>query len=844
MRPMLETLSSMLPLEPLATNAIRSTALIAIAALVTLMLRRAPAAIRHLVWTLALIGCIAMPLASRVVPGWALPGIPAWGGSDAARDVAATGPSRSIVQAVPQTPSPAIGVTAFDAEANRSSNPATSTSPSLVSPERVATSSSEAVRTSRTAPPWQLRRADVFRIAPMLWLAGVILLLGRYIFAWRSLSRVVKRATALTDTRWQRALARHATTLGLARLPALRISADVTVPMVFGAWRPTVLLPSEAVGWTDERRDAVLLHELAHVRRFDLLTSHVTRLAPTLYWFNPIVWIAVRQQRTEAERACDDQVLDAGGRASAYASDLVEIATAIGDRERFGAAALAMARRSQLEGRLLAILDPKQPRGSAGRVAISLSVLVAAASIGALAAARPVQSQLAVESQMPDAVATNEGTSPAEASQPEPEGSTPEIPPPASEEDIAADASPETAEDGSTSDAPASTEVSPTPASAASAESEPTPDSELLAANKPKSKSSWSIIDNGSGEVRTGTWTHENDKGRFKAKGTIRYSPDLDDIVSISPGGYVEMEDRRDGHTYEATFKGRSSGIERSYSVDGEPLDWDDDAREWLHRFLIDLDHGSGTFVEQRFPRLMSDGGPARVLREIALMTSDYGRSIYFHKLFTVRLDEPTMRAAVAQAGREISSDYELARTLIAAAEKNALENAATRTAYLEALGSIESDYEHARVLLVLVARRDLSIGVVEGAIASASRIDSDYEQARVMMGMVEKGHIEPVSQRSFIRATQSIESDYEKGRVLRSLIEHGDLSEDEVDTLLGASDTMESDYEHANVLVALAESASLDEDGRAAFVKSAEGMSSDYERKRALAALGALSKR
>ncbi|HKQ56382.1 MAG TPA: M56 family metallopeptidase [Candidatus Eisenbacteria bacterium] len=804
-----ESIPSLIALEPLVESAIRSTTLIAIAALAVLALRRAPASVRHLVWTLALLGCVAMPFASRVVPGWSLP-LPAWK-SDA--EPAAT--SVDVTSAPPEVNSPAP-----------SQQDATPEPSSVVAPP-------DRTPPSPPAPAWRISTADVIRALPLLWLAGVVLLVARHLIAWALLARIARRSAPMIDHAWLVALARHGVTLRLRHLPALRVSPRITVPIVCGTLRPTIILPVEAHAWNAERRDAVLLHELAHVRRFDLISARVTQLASTLYWFNPFVWLAARAQRAEAERACDDQVLDAGGRASAYATDLLEIARSIDDRHHIDAAALAMARRSQLEGRLLAILDPRLRRGGAGPVTIMVAVLLTGATIVGIAAARPAQSRRPVKADMPalvplakllDVKHPNQGTNQTSAS-----------------------AAPTTIESAQlAADPGAPVEAATDVASDGEANAEP---GELLAGKSDQSEKSgasshWSVIDNGKGEVRSGSWHLRDRHGSFKSKGTIRYSSNLDDIVSVSPGGYVEAEDRRDRKVHRLVLKGRSGDIERSYSIDGDERPWDSQARAWFSAFLIDLDHGSGAFVDQRFPRLMNEGGPSLVMREVSEMTSDYGRGIYFKKLFASDVDASTLRQAVAQAGREIGSDYELTQALIEAAKKNALDDPATRTAYLEAVNSLQSDYEHGRALQVLIARRDLSPALVDGIIASADKMTSDYEQAQVMIALAERGHVKGQAQRGFMRASHNFDSDYERGRVLTALLEHGTLASENIGEMLLATATFSSDYERANVLIHLAESVALDNGARAAFIESTKGLSSDYERERALAALGKHSAR
>ena len=158
--------------------------------------------------------------------------------------------------------------------------------------------------------------------------------------------------------------------------------------MTFGLLRPAVLLPSDSAGWPDSRRRTVLLHELAHVRRGDAATHLAARVALAFNWWNPLAWTAWREFLKERERAADDLVLNAGERASDYAGHLLEVARGLGTVPATAWAGVCMARPSQLEGRLVAILDSRVNRKSPGRAAAVLAAALAVAAIAPLAALR------------------------------------------------------------------------------------------------------------------------------------------------------------------------------------------------------------------------------------------------------------------------------------------------------------------------------------------------------------------------------------------------------------------------------------------------------------------------
>jgi TonB family protein len=162
------------------------------------------------------------------------------------------------------------------------------------------------------------------------------------------------------------------------------------MPVTWGVFAPRVLLPDAARGWSDEQLDAVLVHELSHVERGDMVSHLATRTAMAVWWWHPLMWGAARRARFERERACDDLVLAMGTRASDYAENLVAFVSSLRSPVA-PPATLAMARRSQLEGRVMAILQSGVNRRGVSQSGILTAMLVMVL-VWPLAAARPAES--------------------------------------------------------------------------------------------------------------------------------------------------------------------------------------------------------------------------------------------------------------------------------------------------------------------------------------------------------------------------------------------------------------------------------------------------------------------
>jgi beta-lactamase regulating signal transducer with metallopeptidase domain len=189
-------------------------------------------------------------------------------------------------------------------------------------------------------------------------LAGAAALIARIAADQLALNRLA--AEIVTDQGLIALAKATAAQMGVTRAVRLR-HWNGPVPATFGTLRPTILLPAAAASWPAERARLVLLHEMAHVARFDAATVGLARIAGAVHWFNPLSWWGLRRMRIECEQACDDLVLRAGAEPIAYARILLESI----DDSRTGArqtGALSMTSAESLERRLTRILSGKADR--------------------------------------------------------------------------------------------------------------------------------------------------------------------------------------------------------------------------------------------------------------------------------------------------------------------------------------------------------------------------------------------------------------------------------------------------------------------------------------------------
>src|SRR4051812_26847656 len=225
---------------------------------------------------------------------------------------------------------------------------------------------------------------------PFIWLLGVIAVIGWLLIGRARLDQIARMSWPLDDADWGKVLREEREAAGVRKPVRLLSSPAVSTPLTWGWRSPVILLPEDAPDWADAHRRIVLRHELAHIARADCLAQLVAGVACAMYWFHPLVWITERRMRAECERACDDTVVSHGTPAAEYAAHLLEVARSARSFGAPGFLSVAMARPSQLEGRLLAVLNESRRRVSDSRHARLVAALIAALFVLPLAAFRAV----------------------------------------------------------------------------------------------------------------------------------------------------------------------------------------------------------------------------------------------------------------------------------------------------------------------------------------------------------------------------------------------------------------------------------------------------------------------
>jgi len=311
---------------------IKAAAVCMIAGLATLLLRRSSAYARSMVWVFSLAVLLALPLAQLVPPMWNLPVLPEIGSW--------------FRQGAEMRGTTLPGEKAIDAQDGRGA----------AAPGGTASSASGAARFGEGWHAW----------AFLAWMAGTGLSLGWLLVRTALGKRILRRCEA-ADEAWSGLLEKASAELHLHRHVRLFESREIGAAVTVGAINPAIVVPAGSSEWPVERRRYILSHELAHIKRWDGLIEVLVLVVKSIYWFNPLVWLAVKSLRVERERDCDDAVLNAGAKPSDYALFLMDIAADLGTPRGPVWQLSTISQGSNLKERIMCILDPKIDRNRGRR---------------------------------------------------------------------------------------------------------------------------------------------------------------------------------------------------------------------------------------------------------------------------------------------------------------------------------------------------------------------------------------------------------------------------------------------------------------------------------------------
>lgn len=836
--------------------AVKVAVVLALAFIATRLLRRSSAALRHSVWTAAIAGALVLPVLAIALPSWHAP-LP---GAEAMRSLAAraggalgsTGPS-----AEPARSDDHVASSVQQAVAQPSAEPSTPTAQRRLAPAAGGGSSAPTTRpvdiTRRDAPSsigWPA-------IVTLVWLAGATAALVPLLLGLLQLRAIGRRARDVESDALDDFAARLGRSLGIGRVVRVVEGETVATPMTWGIVTPVVLVPAGFGEWPEARQRDVLLHELAHVARYDCLTQYLASIVCALHWYNPLAWVAARSLRIERERACDDRVLLAGARASEYAEHLLTIARTLRTPGVAGTAALAMARPSHLEGRLLAVLDARRERAALTRrrgtvVALGAFTVVAFVAVLAPWSARRAE---AVEPDFARFLPAGNYMTPID---------TDSV---AIRDSSRRDGGIARAHRATTGSG--SNESSVSSSSSTSSTSSVTVDtvdgkvvrygagSTVIINTGPKSAdpSGFSLAgcpvrkpSSSSAEV----WSSDNEHLRARVKrgdcqiqlerqGDVGYNSTFTDVTSVAKNGWFEISDTGGSVDHKLRIVADDNGnLSRTWTVDGTNQPYDAAAASWLRNTMLELDRYTDFSNGARMTAIYKEKGVNGVLDEMANTDGDYGKRTQIESLMKMaHLDAAQTARVLGFVTNEMSSDYEKSQ-MLQALLKQQLVDQSLQSKFIAAASTISGDYERRQVLTALVQKGALSVPSQNAVFTAALHISSDYDMRELLVEVVKKYGLSKETAPAFMLAAARISSDYDMRTLLTTVLDDQPrLDPSIIDSFidLGAK-RISSDYDKAEFFIAVAQKAPNTDAERERIAKAAESISSESDYGRVLAAL------
>jgi beta-lactamase regulating signal transducer with metallopeptidase domain len=681
--------------------ALKGSILIAAAALVAYFLRGRSAAARHAAWTAAVVGHLALPIFGLVVPQWTVPilPVPSWASSPAPQ-IAST---RSGTAPAPSTVPVSAPVTAS----------VKSEAPAPVAPESSPQILSRVPRSPAS-------------VVMLLWTLGTLVVLLRLAVGTWKVGRLARKGDRVDDGEWLSLTQRLANRLGITRPLTLLRGDKLAVPVTWGVVYPAVLLPPDSLDWPEERRRFVLVHEMAHVKRFDALTQLIAQIAIAVFWFDPLIWIAAHRMRVEREHACDDYVIRDGTKPSLYAGELLEMVQSIGLPRHESAApafaALAMARRSEFEGRMLAILDARQDRQTLGRRSAIAAITALALLVLPLAALRPFQSSK-VAATAASVVTPSPGARPSD--------------PIRRYSDTACDS----------------------------------------AMNAPRRGANLVNLHNGDGGHPVLEYLSISADRCAQAAFVGKTTFANDRLIALGDNAYVMLREMTRSSDRSMLVTPRSNGtLEFSPRISGRPVPYDDSMRVWFARFMPEVLTEGGVAVAERVARDMARGGVDAVLSRIGNIASAAARRAHYEALLDGKpLADSDYDRVSRHAARSLApypEDLSVVLTRIAAGPASGTKGLGRALARLsqaqETLGKALSTALDANATSTDSARTLTRYGTSDDpemmllALRGAKDISSDTDK-RILLQTLAAGALrrnDPELRKAFFAIAESMESD------------------------------------------------------------------------------------
>ncbi|HWC17689.1 MAG TPA: M56 family metallopeptidase, partial [Terriglobales bacterium] len=624
---------------------------------------------------------------------------------------------------------------------------------------------------------------------------------------------------------------------------------------------------------------AVLCHEIAHIKRHDALTQFLASLAAAIYWFNPFVWLVVRGMRVERERACDDYVLASGTMPSEYAHELLEIVSTLVRPQP--AAALAMARRSQLEGRVLALVNPRVKHGvlTAGvAMLLGSAVFAVALPLAALKLQeRPADESITrIVSVMPPRTETIRAIAVpvSHASVPEP----PKVPA-ATDEQAAGVGIPvypkavagEHFDGRGTVSLVDGAHVHRLAASAYFSDDMP---DKVLQFYRDQLKSYGHVVEcRGGANTKVDVQLNEEsladplacrandfaDGGtelkvaalgderivvvRPHASGSeialVRLPAGVDDADSdIAQGNQVisSSSDCLEGHS--------NSSSSNSHTDDNGSRTW---TATWTRGPCSIEARSSGTVrfnTDATAIESISSGGYFEVservgdtLRRVRVEPGSNGQLAYTYKL---NGNQQEFDAAGRAWFSNLLLRLERVTGFAADTRVPALLRKGGPQAVLDEISQLQSDYVRQVYFIKLFENATLPAPMLVKALDQArNEISTDYSLAQVLLTIAQRYDLNDEAQRTaFLNGANKLGTDYEHARVLIELLKRPNLSEQIVRGALASAKSIGTDYEKGRILTTLVGLSSFNESEIGSYLDLASSIGTDYEHSRTLMAL------